>query len=109
MRLERVMRPRRTAGPGLARVLVHWGETWSHPRGTLGRCHKGSEINIQRIKNRLPGIPGKPPLVGKVFFAYFWGAARAALAVAKLWSAAEALLVITCERARPSTRQHARD
>ena len=38
--------PRRTAGPGPARVLVHWGETWSHPRGTLGRCHKGSEINI---------------------------------------------------------------
>src|SRR5699024_6480629 len=45
-RLERETRPRRTAGPGPARVLVHWGETWSHPRGTLGRCHKGSEINI---------------------------------------------------------------
>ena len=46
----RVKRPRRTAGPGLARVLVHPGETWSHPRGTLGRCLKGSEINIQCLK-----------------------------------------------------------
>ena len=43
---------RQTAGPGPARVLVHWGETWSHPRGTLGRCLKGSEINIQDYKNR---------------------------------------------------------
>ena len=46
MRLERMTRPRRAAGPGPARVLVHPSETWSHPRGTLGRCHKGSEINI---------------------------------------------------------------
>ena len=44
--------PRRTAGPGPARVLVHPSETWSHPRGTLGRCLKGSEINIQDYKNR---------------------------------------------------------
>ena len=49
-RLERKTRPRRTAGPGPARVLVHPSETWSHPRGTLGRCHKGSEINIQCFK-----------------------------------------------------------
>ena len=45
--------PRRTAGPGPARVLVHWGETWSHPRGTLGRCLKGSEINIQCLKTKI--------------------------------------------------------
>src|SRR5699024_7123072 len=46
-RLERETRPRRTAGPGPARVLVHPSETWSHPRGTLGRCLKGSEINMK--------------------------------------------------------------
>ena len=34
-----------------ARSLVHPSETWSHPRGTLGRCHKGSEINIHCSKN----------------------------------------------------------
>src|SRR5699024_11137203 len=48
--LERETRPRRTAGPGPARVLVRPGEAWSHPRGTLGRCLKGSEINIQCFK-----------------------------------------------------------
>src|SRR5699024_9445862 len=46
MRLERMTRPRRTAGPGPARVLVRPGEAWSHPRGTLGRCPKGSAINV---------------------------------------------------------------
>ena len=48
--------PRRTAGPGPARVLVHPSETWSHPRGTLGRCLKGSETNNQyyKDKNELP-------------------------------------------------------
>ena len=109
--LRSVSRERSPAnlGPGAgswrspeAEPLVHPSETWSHPRGTLGRCHKGSEINIQRIKNRLPGIPGKPQLVEKVFFAYFWGAAHASLSVAKLWSASEVRKVITWERALPS-------
>ena len=49
-RLVRELIPRRAAGPGPARVLVHPSETWSHPRGTLGRCLKGSEINIQCFK-----------------------------------------------------------
>src|SRR5699024_6297363 len=48
--LERETRLRQTAGPGPARVLVRPGEAWSHPRGTLGRCLKGSEINIQCFK-----------------------------------------------------------
>ena len=55
-----------------AEPLVHPSETWSHPRGTLGRCHKGSEINIQRIKNRLPGIPGKPVCHASFPFTYSW-------------------------------------
>ena len=59
--------PRRTAGPGPARVLVHWGETWSHPRGTLGRCLKGSEINIQSICNRQNRFPRKFPFYPPAF------------------------------------------
>ena len=37
---QRVQGP---AGPG----RVQRQSLWSHPRGTLGRCHKGSEINIR--------------------------------------------------------------
>ena len=46
--------PRRAAGPGPARVLVHPSETWSHPRGTLGRCLKGSETNIILLSKKHP-------------------------------------------------------
>src|SRR5699024_3850471 len=85
--LERMTRPRRTAGPGPARVLVHPSETWSHPRGTLGRCLKGSEIHIILLvfnvkvkenlwfiafyqKKRSPA-PSFPPLTA----ARWWGTA----------------------------------
>ena len=55
-RLGRVTRPRRAAGPGPARVLVHWGETWSI-KVKLCRCHKGSETIIQCSKTGFYGIP----------------------------------------------------
>ena len=36
-----------------AEPLVHPSETWSHPRGTLGRCLKGSEITVQSFNVKL--------------------------------------------------------
>ena len=50
------MRPRRAAGPGPARVLVHPSETWSI-KVKLCRCHKGSETIIQCSKMGFYGIP----------------------------------------------------
>ena len=35
---------------GPARVLVRPGEAWSHPRGTLGRCLKGSEMKHSMLQ-----------------------------------------------------------
>ena len=48
---QRVQGP---AGPG----RVQRQSLWSHPRGTLGRCLKGSEINIQCHKNWFPWVKG---------------------------------------------------
>ena len=55
-RAGRVTRPRRAAGPGPARVLVHPSETWSI-KVKLCRCHKGSETIIQCSKTGFYGIP----------------------------------------------------
>ena len=55
-RAGRVTRPRRAAGPGPARVLVHQSETWSI-KVKLCRCHKGSETIIQCSKTGFYGIP----------------------------------------------------
>ena len=55
-RLGRVTRPRRAAGPGPARVLVHWGETWSI-KVKLCRCHKGSETTHSMLQNGVLRYP----------------------------------------------------
>ena len=81
--------PRRIMGPGAfgpwrvqARSLVHPSETWSHPRGTLGRCLKGSETISNDIKKR-----GPPLISHKWEMPASWAGRQAAFLVSRLSAA----------------------